>query len=81
MSSGTAPLPPQVREFMWSVFPSAFIGEGYGTQEVGLITLEGQIQKGVTVRLRDMDGYSTKDKPHARGEICVRTASMTEGYF
>jgi len=81
VSSGTAPLPPQVREFMWSVFPSAFIGEGYGTQEVGLITLEGQIQKGVTVRLRDMDGYSTKDKPHARGEICVRTASMTEGYF
>lgn len=66
---------------MWSVFPKAFIGEGYGTQEVGLITLEGKIQKGVTVRLRDVDGYSTKDKPHPRGEICVRTATMIEGYF
>jgi fatty acid CoA ligase FadD9 len=81
VSSGTAPLPPQVREFMWSVFPTYFIGEGYGTQEVGLITLEGKIRKGVTVRLRDVDGYSAKDKPHPRGEICVRTATMVEGYF
>jgi fatty acid CoA ligase FadD9 len=81
VSSGTAPLPPQVREFMWRAFPDKFIGEGYGTQEVGLITLEGVIQKGVTVRLRDVDGYTKKDKPHPRGEICVRTQTMAEGYF
>ena len=81
VSSGTAPLAPQVRDFMWSVFHNSFIGEGYGTQEVGLITLEGKIQKGVTVRLRDVEGYSVKDKPHPRGEICVRTATMIEGYL
>ena len=72
VSSGTAPLPPQVREFMWSAFPKAFIGEGYGTQEVGLITLEEEIQKGVTVRLRDVEGYSMKDKPHPRGDALVQ---------
>ena len=43
---------------------------------VGLITLEREICAGVTVQLRDVDGYSQADKPHPRGEICVRTATM-----
>ena len=64
VSSGTAPLAPQVRDFMWSVFHNTFIGEGHGTQEVGLITLEGKIQKGVTVWLRDVEGYSGKDSKY-----------------
>jgi len=83
VSSGTAPLTPENLDFMRRLFPQAFIGEGYGTQETGLLTLENVVQPGVVLRLRDVPslGYTSKDRPWPRGEICVKTESLVAGYY
>jgi fatty acid CoA ligase FadD9 len=57
--------------------------ESYGATEVGGITADGMIVAGTEVRLRDCPelGYFSIDQPNPRGEILVKTSSMSSGYY
>ena len=47
------------------------------------MSTNGEIPADVSVELEDVPemGYYNTDKPHPRGEICVRTKHMTMGYY
>ncbi|OWZ24430.1 Long-chain-fatty-acid-CoA ligase [Phytophthora megakarya] len=91
--SGSAPLSAEVKEFMKVVF-CCDVAEGYGLSEtaaavavrsvdmpmgphVGVPLMYGQVQ------LEDVPemGYTSRDKPRPRGEICVRGPMIFAGYY
>lgn len=47
------------------------------------VSQDGVITPIMEVELRDVPemGYTTKDQPFPRGEICVKTDIMSPGYF
>ncbi|KAL5509707.1 hypothetical protein EMCRGX_G005124 [Ephydatia muelleri] len=56
--------------------------ERYGASEVGDIATGGNVFADTTVKLIDVPemGYLTSDNP-PRGEICVQSIAMVDGYF
>ncbi len=80
--TGSAPTSEVVKEFLRRCF-CVPLYDGYGTTEAGGIATDGVISRDVKVHLLDVPelGYSTADKPYPRGEICVNTDVMIEGYF
>jgi long-subunit acyl-CoA synthetase (AMP-forming) len=71
-----------VKEFLARCFKCP-IYDGYGTSEAGGISSNGYIFENVDVKLIDVPdmGYTNQDKPYPRGEITVKTPTMTSGYF
>lgn len=57
----------------------------YGSTEAGHVLVDGVLTRPPVLdyRLEDVPelGYSTADRPHPRGELLLRTASLTPGYF
>jgi long-chain acyl-CoA synthetase len=45
--------------------------------------VEGRIHPDAKIKLRDVPelGYFSTDKPHPRGEVCVHTPRMANGYY
>ncbi|KAI8613190.1 hypothetical protein BC830DRAFT_1170444 [Chytriomyces sp. MP71] len=93
MLTGAAPISPRVKDFMRICF-SVQMYEGYGLTETcsslsitdGLDYTShnvGAPAPGLEVKLIDIPemGYFSTDKPHPRGEICVRGPSVFKGYF
>ncbi|XP_071394470.1 long-chain-fatty-acid--CoA ligase 4 [Centroberyx affinis] len=93
MLSGGAPLSSATQRFMNVCFCCP-VGQGYGLTETcgaGTITEVADISTGrvgaplicCEVRLRDWfeGGYTTKDKPHPRGEILIGGPNVTMGYY
>lgn len=93
MGSGSAPLDPQVQEFLAAAFGVRF-GQGYGmTESSGLATMqiEDDYEMGhvgpptpcVEICLESLPEleYSVDDKPHPRGEVLMRGHSIFSGYF
>ena len=82
---GSAPLTPEIRDFIKACFPVAY-AEGYGTTEAGgSVTVRDRINRSEVLdyRLRDVPelGYYATDKPYPRGELCVKTRLAIPGYF
>ncbi|KAI8077874.1 uncharacterized protein BX664DRAFT_343711 [Halteromyces radiatus] len=91
--SGSAPVSPDVMDFMRICF-SAAVYEGYGQTENfcgGCLTLTDDTTSGVVgapfpcsefklVDVPDMDYLST-DKPYPRGELCIRGHSVMREYY
>ncbi len=82
---GSAPLTPEIRDFIKACFPVAY-AEGYGTTEAGgSVTVRDRINRSEVLdyRLRDVPelGYYATDKPFPRGELCVKTRLAIPGYF
>lgn len=78
---GGAPISSKVKEFLQECFQATVI-VGFGTTESGNITFnDGKIIG--DFKLLDCDdlGYTTKDKPNPRGELCVKNKNMFSGYF
>lgn len=93
MLCGGAPLSPVTQRFMNVCFCCP-VGQGYGLTETcgaGTITEVVDISTGrvgaplicCEVRLRDWaeGGYTSKDKPHPRGEILIGGPNVTMGYY
>lgn len=84
IKGGGAPTKPEVRRFVVEGLQIEFL-ERYGTTEAGSITVNDRVRRPhvLAYRLRDVPelGYFTSDKPHPRGELCVKTASVIPGYF
>ncbi|XP_046869932.1 long-chain-fatty-acid--CoA ligase 4 [Hypomesus transpacificus] len=93
MLSGGAPLSSATQLFMNACFCCP-VGQGYGLTETcgaGTITLVedyttgrvGSPLKCCEVQLRDWleGGYTTRDKPHPRGEILIGGHNVTVGYY
>ncbi|KAJ3414191.1 Long chain acyl-CoA synthetase 7 peroxisomal [Chytridiales sp. JEL 0842] len=93
MMTGAAPISADVIDFLRICF-SAKVYEGYGQTETcaGLAITDGEdLTSGhvgvpipcVEVKLVDVPsmGYTSQDKPHPRGEICVRGACVFSGYY
>ena len=90
--SGGAPLSPQVQEFMRVVFCCPVL-QVYGLTEVGSMTLTtpddkkfGHVGPPVPsneVKLVDVPdmGYTSRDRPLPRGEICCRGPNVFVGYY
>ena len=83
--SGSAPTPPEVRQFVLDCFPVT-LADAYSTTEAGAaVTVRNRVSRPYVIdyRLRDVPelGYYVSDKPFPRGELCVKTQMATRGYF
>jgi long-chain acyl-CoA synthetase len=93
MVSGSAPLDPDLHQFLRVVFGNTF-AQGYGLTETygtSLIQAEGDFTIGncggcmptselCLIDVPDMEYYST-DKPYPRGELLIRGPTVTTGYY
>lgn len=84
MSAGSAPTPPEVRQFIRECFDLDFL-DTYGSTEASTVLVNGEINRTFVTdyRLRDVSdlGYFSTDKPYPRGELLVKTALAVPGYF
>jgi long-subunit acyl-CoA synthetase (AMP-forming) len=78
---GGAPLGKKISDFLVKTF-KAMVLIGYGTTESGNISFNGGKISGNYKLLDCPDlGYSTKDTPNSRGELCVKNENMFSGYY
>lgn len=93
MITASAPIDTSVLEFLKVVFAAPIL-EGYGLTESGgasTITKKGDNVSGhvggpssiTKIRLRDVPdmNYYHTDKPYPRGEVCIKTATIFDGYY
>jgi long-subunit acyl-CoA synthetase (AMP-forming) len=84
IGTGGAPTSESVKAFLAECFRCE-ISDGYGTTEAGSIYTFNTSTAFANVECKLIDvpesGYFTTDKPHARGEVLVRSSSMATGYF
>ncbi len=82
IETNAAPTAPEVLIFLERCFQVS-IRIGYGFSELGLVTINDRVQPGVAYKLVDVPelGYSFNDRPFPRGELLVKTAHATPGYF
>ncbi|KAK9835226.1 hypothetical protein WJX81_007254 [Elliptochloris bilobata] len=93
MTTGASPISAEVMDFLRICFGATVI-EGYGMTETACticMTAPGDTSSGhvggplacCEVKLADIPemGYTTADRPHPRGEICVRGPTVFQGYF
>ncbi|HET9629435.1 MAG TPA: carboxylic acid reductase [Novosphingobium sp.] len=81
---GSAPLPTPLKLFTEELLGIP-LNETFGSSEASGILMNGKVLRPpiLDYRLADVPelGYHTTDKPHPRGELCVRSASMMLGYY
>jgi fatty acid CoA ligase FadD9 len=81
---GTAPLAAEMKAFIESCL-SVHVVDGYGLTETMMVTMDGVIRRPPVIDYRLVDvpelGYFATDKPHPRGELLVKSASQTPGYY
>jgi len=81
---GTAPLAAEMKAFIESCL-GVHLLDGYGLTEVGMVTTDGIIKRPPVIDYKLVDvpelGYFATDKPYPRGELLVKSASATPGYY
>lgn len=93
MLTGSAPIDINVIEFLKVVFAAPVL-EGYGLTESGgssTSCVKGDNVSGhvggpgciTKLRLRDLPdmNYFHTDKPYPRGEVCIKSAALFDGYY
>lgn len=80
----TAPLSPEMKTFLESSLNFHLL-DLYGLTEVGGVFRDGKISRPPVLDYKLIDvpelGYYTTDKPHPRGELLVKSATATPGYY
>ncbi|WP_288487469.1 thioester reductase domain-containing protein [uncultured Novosphingobium sp.] len=81
---GSAPLDPALRAFTERLLGRPII-DGYGSTESGSITLDQKVTRPPIIDYKLIDvpelGYFITDKPHPRGELCIKSQNIFAGYF
>jgi len=81
---GSAPLAPELREFMEAALGYA-MDDHYGATEVSGVVRNTRILRPPVIdyRLEDVPelGYFKTDKPNPRGELLIKTQNMMLGYY
>ncbi len=81
---GSAPTSDEVLAFLRESLQVPMV-EGYGTTELGGVTLENHVNKATVLRWKLIDvpelGYSLRDQPYPRGELLVVTTTAIPGYY
>jgi fatty acid CoA ligase FadD9 len=81
---GTAPLAAEMKAFIESCL-GVHLLDGYGLTEVGMVSTDGVIKRPPVIDYKLIDvpelGYFATDKPYPRGELLVKSASATPGYY
>nr|WEH02133.1 carboxylic acid reductase [Expression vector JGI_C7] len=82
---GSAPLAPEIAEFMRTCLRVP-VFNGYGATEAGgIVTINGQVQRPPVIdyKLADVPelGYYRTDSPHPRGELLIKTKQLFPGYY
>ena len=81
---GTAPLAAEMKTFLDSTLDVHII-DGYGLTETGMLTRDGVISRKRVLDYKLIDvpelGYFRTDRPYPRGELLVKTDTMTPGYY
>lgn len=79
-----APLSPELTRFMEECLGFA-MNNSYGTTESGGVLFNNRVGRPgvIDYKLDDVPelGYFRTDKPHPRGELCVKTGMMMLGYY
>lgn len=82
--TGAAPLSPELQTFVEELLGMPLV-DGYGATEVGMVAVNGYVQKPPVIDYRLIDvpelGYFTTDKPFPRGELIVKSARVFAGYL
>lgn len=84
VSTGSAPVNPEVLAFLRRCFSDLWVMDGYGSTEVGTITFDNRISPNVEVKLAPIEGADRGEaRPGGpeRGEICVRSPHVIDGYY
>ncbi len=81
----SAPIAPRIKNFIEDCF-EIHLANGYGnTESGGGLAVDGEVDRALVLeyKLKDVPelGYFTTDKPHPRGEFCVKTKFGTTQYY
>ncbi|GAM21371.1 hypothetical protein SAMD00019534_045460 [Acytostelium subglobosum LB1] len=81
--TGGAPTSEDVMNFMRRCWPKTGIANSYGLSEAIGIFVDGYVAEDIQFRLEPVPefGYSPEDKPNPRGELVVKSATMSSGYY
>ncbi|UXJ50237.1 carboxylic acid reductase [Pseudomonas citronellolis] len=83
-SFGSAPLAPELREFMEACLGFR-MDDFYGATEVSGVSRNNRLLRPPIIDYKLVDvpelGYFTTDKPHPRGELLIKTHSIMLGYY
>ncbi|QNP68367.1 thioester reductase domain-containing protein [Streptomyces roseirectus] len=81
---GSAPLSAELREFMRTCLDLPVL-DGYGSTETGSVLLNTRVQRPPVLDVKLVDvpelGYFRTDLPHPRGELVLKSATLTPGYY
>src|SRR6478609_6877188 len=82
--TGSAPMSPEMKSFVETLLDMHLI-DAYGSTEAGALFVDGHIQRPPVIdyKLADVPdlGYFGTDRPHPRGELLVKSASIIPGYY
>ncbi|OZC53351.1 oxidoreductase [Rhodococcus sp. RS1C4] len=81
---GTAPIATEVKDFVAELL-DAQVQDNYGSTEAGMVLHDGVVRRPPVIdyKLDDVPelGYFVTDTPHPRGELLLKTESITPGYY
>ncbi|MFI1353009.1 carboxylic acid reductase [Streptomyces sp. NPDC020898] len=81
---GSAPLSAELREFVESCLDLPLL-EGYGSTETGSVMIDSRIRRPPVIDCKLVDvpemGYFQTDLPYPRGELVLKTETLTPGYY
>lgn len=83
-SCTSAPVSAELKSFMESLL-GIELHELYGTTEIGGVLADGRFLRPpvISYQLQDVPelGYFSSDRPHARGELLIKSTSTVPGYY
>lgn len=81
VSTGSAPVSPEVLSFLRRCFADLWVFDGYGSTEVGTITSNFTPVSNVDLKVVSVDGVDPGGGAIIRGELLVRSLHAIDGYY
>ncbi|MFF0625021.1 carboxylic acid reductase [Streptomyces sp. NPDC004296] len=84
VTCGSAPISAELKRFVESCLELP-LHDGYGSTETGVVLFDSHVQRPPVLEYKLVDvpelGYFTTDLPHPRGELLIKTETVTPGYY